>query len=152
MLLDGGELEGVRVLTPKAVREMTSDQLLPNIRFAGNALGPDTGSSWGPRISNPHQPRAQLCPGIGRQFPMEWALGHVFLGRPGGEVDRRGDDPSRARQGRPRIRRHSPPDLWRAARARSGGFRGARVAAGRERRHARRICGEICVRLVDERA
>ena len=42
---------------------------------------------------------------IGRQFPMEWALGHVFLGRPGGEVDRRGNDPSRARQGRPRIRR-----------------------------------------------
>lgn len=47
MLLNGGELDGARVLSAKAVGEMTRDQLPPDIRFANNLIGPADGSSWG---------------------------------------------------------------------------------------------------------
>jgi CubicO group peptidase (beta-lactamase class C family) len=47
MLLNGGELDGVRVLKPDTVRLMTSNSLPPNIRFAMDFIGPDAGSTWG---------------------------------------------------------------------------------------------------------
>jgi len=50
MLLNGGELDGVRILKAATIQKMTTDSLPPNIRFAeveGIALGPQTGSTWG---------------------------------------------------------------------------------------------------------
>jgi CubicO group peptidase (beta-lactamase class C family) len=47
MLLNGGELDGVRVLTPATVRRMTADALPPGIRFAGGSVGPLVGSTFG---------------------------------------------------------------------------------------------------------
>ena len=47
MLLNGGELDGKRILPPKAVEEMTTNSLPSDIRFVGNEVGPNVGSSWG---------------------------------------------------------------------------------------------------------
>ncbi len=50
MLLGGGELDGVRILSPATVHRMTTNALPPGIRFAGpsvNWLGPQGGSTWG---------------------------------------------------------------------------------------------------------
>jgi CubicO group peptidase (beta-lactamase class C family) len=47
MLLNGGERDGVRILSAEAVREMTTNSLPRGIQFAGNLIGPDLGSTWG---------------------------------------------------------------------------------------------------------
>jgi CubicO group peptidase (beta-lactamase class C family) len=48
MLLNGGELDGVRILSPATVRRMTASALPPDIRFAsGTAVGPRGGSTFG---------------------------------------------------------------------------------------------------------
>jgi CubicO group peptidase (beta-lactamase class C family)/C-terminal processing protease CtpA/Prc len=47
MLLNGGELDGVRILTPETVQLMTTNSLPAYIRFALNMIGPQTGASWG---------------------------------------------------------------------------------------------------------
>ncbi|MBB4367705.1 CubicO group peptidase (beta-lactamase class C family) [Bradyrhizobium sp. cir1] len=50
MLLNGGELDGVRILSPASVRRMTTNALPGEIRFAGFAsglVGPQSGSTWG---------------------------------------------------------------------------------------------------------
>jgi CubicO group peptidase (beta-lactamase class C family) len=50
MLLNGGEFEGVRLLSPQTVRQMTTDLLPADIPFTGNIgqfVGPKVGTSWG---------------------------------------------------------------------------------------------------------
>jgi CubicO group peptidase (beta-lactamase class C family) len=50
MLLNGGELDGVRILSPATVRRMTTNALQPGIRFAGahvGNVGPLGGSTFG---------------------------------------------------------------------------------------------------------
>ena len=50
MLLNGGELDGVRILSRATVRLMTTNSLPPDIRFAGyvsGIVGPQGGSTWG---------------------------------------------------------------------------------------------------------
>jgi CubicO group peptidase (beta-lactamase class C family) len=50
MLLNGGDLDGVRILKAETVTRMTTNSLPPNIRFAeveGLVVGPQTGSTWG---------------------------------------------------------------------------------------------------------
>ena len=50
MLLGGGELDGVHILSPATVQRMTTNALPPDIRFAGPSvswLGPQGGSTWG---------------------------------------------------------------------------------------------------------
>jgi CubicO group peptidase (beta-lactamase class C family) len=49
MLLNGGELDGVRILSPATVRRMTTNSLPPGIRIANSVgyVGPQGGSSWG---------------------------------------------------------------------------------------------------------
>ncbi len=50
MVLNGGELDGVRILSPATVRRMTTNALPPGIRFAGGAataIGPLGGSTFG---------------------------------------------------------------------------------------------------------
>ena len=43
MLLNGGELDGARILTPQTVLLMTADSLPPDIRVVGEAIGPARG-------------------------------------------------------------------------------------------------------------
>jgi CubicO group peptidase (beta-lactamase class C family) len=50
MLLNGGELDGVRILKPATVRQMTTNALPPDVRFAGvesGFVGPQGGATWG---------------------------------------------------------------------------------------------------------
>jgi CubicO group peptidase (beta-lactamase class C family) len=47
MLMNGGELDGARILSPQAVAAMTSDAMPAGIHFAGNLVGPKYGTSWG---------------------------------------------------------------------------------------------------------
>jgi CubicO group peptidase (beta-lactamase class C family) len=48
MLLNGGELDGVRVLTPQGVKEMTTNALPPDIRiFGGEEVGARAGTTFG---------------------------------------------------------------------------------------------------------
>ena len=50
MLLNGGEFDGVRILSPDTVRQMTTDSLPPGTPFAGivgQFVGPQLGTSWG---------------------------------------------------------------------------------------------------------
>jgi CubicO group peptidase (beta-lactamase class C family) len=50
MLLNGGELDGTRILSPATVRRMTTNALPPGVHFAGEGdayVGPLGGSSWG---------------------------------------------------------------------------------------------------------
>jgi CubicO group peptidase (beta-lactamase class C family) len=63
MLLNGGELDGVRILTPKTVQEMTTSSLPPGSRFADGAIGPNAGSSWGLGFAVRSDPRFSSVPG-----------------------------------------------------------------------------------------
>jgi CubicO group peptidase (beta-lactamase class C family) len=47
MLLNGGELDGVRILAPETVQRMTTNSLPPDIRFVNNDIGPAAGATWG---------------------------------------------------------------------------------------------------------
>jgi CubicO group peptidase (beta-lactamase class C family) len=47
MLLNGGELDGVRILMPETVQRMTTNSLPPDIRFVNNDIGPAAGATWG---------------------------------------------------------------------------------------------------------
>jgi CubicO group peptidase (beta-lactamase class C family) len=47
MLLNGGELDGAKILTPQTVQLMTTDSLPAGIRAVGEAIGPARGASWG---------------------------------------------------------------------------------------------------------
>jgi CubicO group peptidase (beta-lactamase class C family) len=47
MLLNNGELDGVRILSPATVRRMTTNSLPPDIRFASSNMGPRNGAAFG---------------------------------------------------------------------------------------------------------
>ena len=49
MLLNGGDLDGVRILSPATVRRMTTNSLPPGIRIANSVgyVGPQGGATWG---------------------------------------------------------------------------------------------------------
>jgi CubicO group peptidase (beta-lactamase class C family) len=63
MLLNGGERDGVRILSAKTVQEMTTNSLPPGIRFVGNAIGPSLGSSWGLGFAIRTDPTSSNVPG-----------------------------------------------------------------------------------------
>jgi CubicO group peptidase (beta-lactamase class C family) len=47
MLLNGGELDGVRILSPTTIRRMTTNSLPPDIRFTDSNMGPGSGAAFG---------------------------------------------------------------------------------------------------------
>ena len=47
MLLNGGELDGARILKPETVRLMMTNSLPPDIHLAGHEAGPAYGTGWG---------------------------------------------------------------------------------------------------------
>ena len=66
MLLNGGELDGVRILSPETVQQMTTSSLPPDIRFAGivgGSVGPPWGSTWGLGFAIRTNPESSLVPG-----------------------------------------------------------------------------------------
>jgi CubicO group peptidase (beta-lactamase class C family) len=81
MLLNGGELDGVRVLKAATVRQMTTDALPPEIRFAevdGIAIGPQTGATWGLGFALRNSAAGSQVPGSLGSFTWNGIWGTYF--------------------------------------------------------------------------
>ena len=73
MLLNGGELDGVRVLSPQTVKAMTTDALPSDIRIFGNEIGELAGRTFGLGFAIRTDPVHSFTPGAVGSF--SWA-GH----------------------------------------------------------------------------
>ena len=81
MLLNGGELDGARILSAKTVQQMTTNTLLPEMRFAGNVgqfVGPRVGTGWGLGFAVRTNPDFSLLPGAVGSFNWSGAWGAYF--------------------------------------------------------------------------
>jgi CubicO group peptidase (beta-lactamase class C family) len=81
MLLNGGELDGVRILSPATVQRMTTNALPPDIRFAGYAsgtVGPQGGSTWGLGFAVRSDAAWSMVPGSVGSFNWMGASGTYF--------------------------------------------------------------------------
>jgi CubicO group peptidase (beta-lactamase class C family) len=81
MLLNGGELDGVRILTPATVALMTTSSLPATVRFAGIAaqlMGPEQGTSWGLGFAIRTDPESSWVPGSVGSFAWSGAWGTYF--------------------------------------------------------------------------
>src|SRR5262249_35025272 len=78
MLLNGGELDGVRILSPPIVRRMTTSSLPPGIRFASGAVGPLVGSTFGLGFGVRSDAAWSLVPGSVGSYTWGGAWGTYF--------------------------------------------------------------------------
>jgi CubicO group peptidase (beta-lactamase class C family) len=81
MLLNGGELDGVRILAAKTVQQMTTDALPPDVRFAGIIgafVGPKVGTRWGLGFALRTNPEFSLLPGAVGSFSWSGIWGTYF--------------------------------------------------------------------------
>jgi CubicO group peptidase (beta-lactamase class C family) len=87
MLLNGGELDGVRILKAATVRRMTTNALPPDIRFAGDFfMGPQAGSTYGLGFAVRNDPDRSLVPGSVGSFSWDGILGTYFWVDPGEQL------------------------------------------------------------------
>src|SRR5580658_5463705 len=63
MLLNGGELDGVRILKPETVRLMMTNSLPPDMHMAGHEAGPAYGTGWGLGFAIRTNPDFSFIPG-----------------------------------------------------------------------------------------
>ena len=77
MLLNGGELDGARILKARTVRMMTTDSLPPDIRFM-HLIGPKQGTGWGLGFSIRTNPDASLMPGSAGSYGWSGLWGTWF--------------------------------------------------------------------------
>jgi CubicO group peptidase (beta-lactamase class C family) len=77
MLLNGGELDGVRILKRETVAMMTTDALPPGIRFV-HLIGPKQGSSWGLGFSIRTAAGASSIPGSVGSYSWNGLWGTYF--------------------------------------------------------------------------
>jgi CubicO group peptidase (beta-lactamase class C family) len=78
MLLNGGELDGVRVLSLKAVKQMTTNALPPDIRIFGNEIGSLAGRSFGLGFAIRTDPVHSWTPGAVGSFSWGGYWGTYF--------------------------------------------------------------------------
>ena len=78
MLLNGGELDGVRILKPETVRLMTTNSLPPDIHIAGHEAGPAFGTGWGLGFAIRTNPDFSLIPGAVGSFNWQGSWGTFF--------------------------------------------------------------------------
>jgi CubicO group peptidase (beta-lactamase class C family) len=81
MLLNGGELDGVRILTPATVRRMTTNALPPDVRFAGiesSFAGPQGGATWGLGFAIRSDAAWSVVPGAVGSFSWSGIWGTYF--------------------------------------------------------------------------
>ena len=81
MLLNGGELDGVRILSPDTVRQMTTNSLPPDTPFAGivgQFVGPRVGTSWGLGFAVRTNPEFSNLPGAVGSFNWSGIWGTYF--------------------------------------------------------------------------
>ena len=145
MLLNDGELDGVRLLTPQAVKEMTTDALPPDIRIFGNEVGPFAGRSFGLGFAIRTDPVSSWTPGAVGSFSWAGLWGTYFWIDPAEKLIGVADDPGGARQ-RARsgaVRGDQSSGLWRIDDCRAVLFRPAGSADDSEPRSARRLCRDL---------
>jgi hypothetical protein len=79
MLLNGGDLDGARILSPETVQLMTTNSLPPDIRFAQGMIDPAAwGGSWGFGFAIRTDPEASWVPGSVGSFTFGGLWGTVF--------------------------------------------------------------------------
>jgi CubicO group peptidase (beta-lactamase class C family) len=79
MLLNGGELDGMRVLTPQAVKAMTTNALPPGIRiFGGDEVGTRAGTDFGLGFAIRANPVYSWVPGVVGSFSWAGLWGTYF--------------------------------------------------------------------------
>src|SRR6204780_3557831 len=78
MLLNGGELDGVRILKPETVRLMTTNSLQPGMHIAGHEVGPAHGTGWGLGFAVRTSPDFSLIPGAVGSFNWQGSWGTFF--------------------------------------------------------------------------
>ena len=78
MLLNGGELEGARILRAETVRLMLTNSMLSDIHFAGHEAGPDYGTGWGLGFAIRTNPDFSLIPGAVGSFNWQGSWGTFF--------------------------------------------------------------------------
>jgi CubicO group peptidase (beta-lactamase class C family) len=78
MLLNGGELDGARILSPQAVAAMTTDAMPSGVHFAGSLVGPKYGTSWGLGFEIRTDPVTSHAPGSVGSFRWSGAWGTYF--------------------------------------------------------------------------
>jgi len=78
MLLNGGELDGVRILKPETVRLMTTNSLPPDIHLAGHEAGPAFGTGWGLGFAVRTNPDFSFIPGAVGSFNWQGSWGTFF--------------------------------------------------------------------------
>ena len=123
MLLNRGELDGVRILSPATVQRMTTNALPSDIRFAGyisGIVGPTGWFDLGTWLFGSQRCRVERGAGIGWQLQLDGHFGHLFLGRSGRADGCRANDRRRARHERPFPAHVSQSDLWSLPRSRPG--------------------------------
>jgi hypothetical protein len=78
MLLNGGELDGVRILKSETVRLMTTNSLPPDIHLAGHEAGPVYGTGWGLGFAIRTNPDFSFIPGAVGSFNWQSSWGTFF--------------------------------------------------------------------------
>jgi hypothetical protein len=78
MLLNGGELDGVRILKPETVRLMMTNSMPPDIHFAGHEAGPAYGTGWGLGFAIRTNPDFSFIPGAVGSFNWQGSWGTFF--------------------------------------------------------------------------
>jgi CubicO group peptidase (beta-lactamase class C family) len=78
MLLNGGELDGVRILKPETVRLMMTNSLPPDIHIAGHEAGPAFGTGWGLGFAIRTNPDFSWIPGAVGSINWQGSWGTFF--------------------------------------------------------------------------
>lgn len=78
MLLNDGELDGVRILAPRTVQLMTTNSLPTDVRFVGSAIGPATGSGFGLGFAIRTNPESSSIPGSVGSYTWNGTWGTYF--------------------------------------------------------------------------
>ncbi len=102
MLLNGGALDGTRLLAPKSIAHMASDHLPPGCEYGSTTRSPlrrartrpGDGLRLWPRLLRAQGAGDVAGAGLGRRILLGRRPRHLFLDRPAGEPGRRPDDAS----------------------------------------------------------
>ena len=81
MLLNGGELDGVRILSAKTVQQIITNAMPPEVRFAGETgqfVGPRVGTGWGLGFAIRTNPDFSILPGAVGSFNWSGLWGTYF--------------------------------------------------------------------------
>jgi CubicO group peptidase (beta-lactamase class C family) len=78
MLLNGGELDGARILSPATVRRMTTNSLPSDIQFAGGDMGPRGSATFGLGFGIRSDAASSWVPGAVGSFTWSGVWGTYF--------------------------------------------------------------------------